>query len=164
MATAIEELYRQDFFAWTRDQARQLRELKEARPNIPLDLEHLAEEVEGLGLSDLRRVRSQVRRIIEHLLKLEHSPSREPRGTWRESVLDARIDIGDVMTRTLRSELEAEFVSLYAPARKRAAMGLVDHGKREAADALPAECPYSLDDVMSDDWYPASRHGLVDPE
>jgi hypothetical protein len=164
MATAIEELYRQDFFAWTRDQARQLRELKEARPNIPLDLEHLAEEVEGLGLSDLRRVRSQVRRIIEHLLKLEHSPSREPRGTWRESVLDARIDIGDVMTRTLRNELEAEFEALYAPARKKAAMGLVDHGEREAADALPAECPYSLDDVMSDDWYPVSRHGFVDPE
>jgi hypothetical protein len=164
MATAIEELYRQDFFAWTRDQARQLRELKEARPNIPLDLEHLAEEVESLGLSDLRRVRSQVRRIIEHLLKLEHSPSKEPRGTWRESVLDARVDIGDVMTRTLRNELEAEFGSLYAPARKRAAMGLVDHGEREAADALPAECPYSLDDVMGDDWYPASRHGFVDPE
>jgi hypothetical protein len=87
MATAIEELYRQDFFAWTRDQARQLRELKEARPNIPLDLEHLAEEVEGLGLSDLRRVRSQVRRIIEHLLKLStrRAGSRAGRGANRSS-------------------------------------------------------------------------------
>jgi hypothetical protein len=163
-ATAVEELYRQDFYAWTRDQARRLRELRETRPNLPLDLEHLAEEVEGLGLSDLRGVRSHVRRIIEHLLKLEYSPAAEPREGWRGSIIDSRTDVGDVLTRTLRNDLEAEFGSLYAPARKKAASGLRGHGEEDAVRALPAECPYTLDDVLREDWYPPNRHGIVDPE
>jgi hypothetical protein len=164
MATAVEELYRQDFYAWTRDQARRLRELKEARSNLPLDLENLAEEVESLGLSDLRGVKSHVRRIIEHLLKLEHSPAAGPREGWRGSIIDARAEAGDVLTRALRDDLEAEFASLYAPARKKAASGLRGYGEEEAARTLPAECPYTLDEVLHDEWYPANRHGIADPE
>lgn len=46
-----------------------------------------------------------------------------------------------------------------------------DDGRRLAAQALaawdgldpgilPAECPYTLDQVLDEDWWPASRHGL----
>jgi hypothetical protein len=27
---------------------------------------------------------------------------------------------------------------------------------------LPVDCPYALDDLLADDWYPANRHGLPD--
>ena len=43
------ELYEQDFVAWTEKQARELRELRANRWNGPLDLEHLAEEIEDLS-------------------------------------------------------------------------------------------------------------------
>ena len=76
MAKVLERsLYQTDYYAWTRQQAAELRALAARRVDSKLDLENLAEEVESLGRSDLNTVRSQVRRIIEHLLKLEHSPA-----------------------------------------------------------------------------------------
>ena len=93
MATKAAELYEEDFYAWTRDQAAALRLMAKDRWNGPLDLEHLAEEIEDVGSERRDAVRSQLRRIIEHFSKLEHSRARDPRGGWRDSILDARAEI-----------------------------------------------------------------------
>jgi hypothetical protein len=45
------EQYEDDFFAWTRSQAREVRRFARSRPNLPLDLEHIAEEIADLGTS-----------------------------------------------------------------------------------------------------------------
>jgi hypothetical protein len=68
-------LYRTDYYAWTKQQAAELRRLAAARVNSTLDLPHLAEEVESLGTSQLSGVKSQMRRVMEYLLKLEYSPA-----------------------------------------------------------------------------------------
>jgi Domain of unknown function DUF29 len=163
MAKVLERsLYQTDYYAWTKQQAAELRKLAAARANTTLDLENLAEEVESLGRSDLATIRSQLRRIIEHLLKLEHSPAAEPRFGWRESVVEARDVIPDVITATLRREAEAELAKTYQQGRRRAEAALMRHGERDAAQALPADCPYSFDQILSQDWYPANRHGVVD--
>ncbi len=44
MATREEDLYAEDYYAWTRDQAAALRRLAKEHWNGPLDLAHLAEE------------------------------------------------------------------------------------------------------------------------
>jgi hypothetical protein len=31
---------------------------------------------------------------------------------------------------------------------------------RLPADILPPECPYTLDQILDDDWWPVNRHGL----
>ncbi len=54
MATRIEELYEQDFYAWTQAQAEALRRLGEPRPNLDLDFPHLIEEVEASGRCSVR--------------------------------------------------------------------------------------------------------------
>ena len=163
MAKVLERtLYQTDYYAWTKQQAAELRRLAAAHVDTTLDLENLAEEVESLGRSDLATVRSQLRRIIEHLLKLEHSPAAEPRFGWRESVIDARDVIPDVITATLRREVEAELAKTYQQGRRRAEAALIRHGEREAAQALPADCPYTFDQIVSHDWYPGNRHGIVD--
>jgi hypothetical protein len=92
MATRAERLYRDDFYAWTREQAAALRRLADLRWNGPLDLLHLAEEVEDLGSEQQNAVMSQLERIIEHLLKLEHSRDAEPRRQWMIAVNSARRD------------------------------------------------------------------------
>ena len=71
MATRTEQLYENDFYAWTRDQAKALRRLAATRPNVELDFGHLIEEAADLGVSQRDALRSQVRRIIVHCLKLE---------------------------------------------------------------------------------------------
>jgi hypothetical protein len=164
MAKVLERsLYEADYYAWTKAQAAELRRMAAARVNTTLDLENLAEEVESLGRSDLATVRSQVRRIIEHLLKLEYSPSAEPRLGWRESIIEARDVISDVVTATLRREVDADLAKTYAQGRRKADVALRKHGEHDAAKGLPTTCPYGLDQIVTQDWYPNNRHGLTDP-
>src|SRR5436305_2048083 len=91
--------YDDDFYAWTQYQAGVLRGMR--RADNRLDRDRLAEEIEDLGKSDRRAVRSQIVRIIEHLLKLEYSPAVEPRFDWMASIVEARRTLIDTMTTTL---------------------------------------------------------------
>lgn len=162
MATQLEDLYERDVVAWTRDQAAALRLLAEQRWNGPLDLLHLADEIESVGSEIQLGVESQVSRVIEHLLKLEHSPMALPRQGWLASVDQAREAIEPRLTATIRARLEVGLAELYTRGRRAARRGLLAFGERPAVDALPSTCPYTLDQVLADGWYPASRHGLVD--
>jgi len=47
-------------------------------------------------------------------------------------------------------------------ARTKADNALRGHREPDAADLLPADCPYALDDLLADGWYPANRRGLPD--
>ena len=153
MATRIkpakQKLYEEDFYAWTKAQAMLLR----AGRFADLHLEHLIEEVDDLGESLKRSVRSRIRTIIEHLLKLEHSPAREPRGGWYDTVLAQRSDLLDELTASIRREVEPTLPDLYEWARQYAATSLRKHGEAAAADALPQACPYTLDQITGD-WLP----------
>jgi hypothetical protein len=153
MATRIkpkaDNLYEQDLYAWSRAQADLLRAGRFAE----LDLEHLIDEIEDVGGALKRSVRNRIRTIIEHLLKLEHSPATEPRAGWRATVRSQRVRLRDVLTTTLRREAESELAALYTDARGLAEGGLRDHGEHAAADTLPETCPYNLDQIASD-WLP----------
>jgi hypothetical protein len=163
MAKVLERsLYKTDYYAWTKQQAAALRAMAARGESPTLDLENLAEEVESLGRSDLNAVRSHARRIIEHLLELEFSPSSPPRADWRYSVAEARDQVEDHITPSMRSDVAADLGRLFERARRNAAIGLRRHGEEEAAQALPKTCPYSLDQIISHGWCPKNRHGIVD--
>jgi hypothetical protein len=147
--TRSSDLYQQDYYAWAREQATLLR----AGRYEELDLEHLTEEIEDLGGSLYRSVRSRMRTIIEHLLKLERSPAAEPRGLWRDTIHAQRADLEDDLTASLRRRLRAELPKQYLRARAAAARSLRRHGESAAADALPETCPYTLDQIAGD-WLP----------
>ena len=144
--------YEDDFYAWTQYQAAVLRTM--AVTDNRFDRENVAEEIETLGRSERDAVRSQIRRIIEHLLKLAYSPAEPPRADWIETVLDARQTVSDRISPTLRRDAEESLNKLYADGRKRAETALRRYGEPQAADALPHSCPYSLDDICREDWYP----------
>ena len=63
-------LYERDFCHWTAEQAAALRAAAARRLDLALDFENLAEEIESLGRSDRRALVSHIKRVIEHLLKL----------------------------------------------------------------------------------------------
>lgn len=153
MATRIKpvmrSLHNEDIYVWSRHQA----ELLRAGRYDELDLEHLIEEIEDLGGAAKKSVRSRARTIIEHLLKLQHSPAVDPRPGWRDTVRAQRDDLLDDLTPSLRRELGQELDALYAQARSRAEGSLRDHGETAVADALPTACPYSLDQITGD-WLP----------
>jgi hypothetical protein len=141
--------YEEDFYAWAKAQADLLR----AGRYSDLDLAHLIDEVDDLGESLKRSVRSRIRTIIEHLLELEHSPARAPRGGWYDTVLAQRSDLLDELTASIRREVEPALPDLYDRARQNAATSLRKQGEHAAADALPTTCRYTLDQFTGD-WLP----------
>jgi hypothetical protein len=149
--------YDDDFYAWTQYQAQVLRTLR-TRDNR-FDREHLAEEVEDLGNSERDAVRSQVRRILLHFLKLAHSPARDPRFGWMASIVDARAQLADKLSPSLQRDIDDGLARLYNAPRKQAALELREHGEHEAARSLPAQCPYTVEQILTDDWYPEPADG-----
>jgi len=144
--------YEDDFYAWTQYQAEVLRSMR-TRDNR-FDRENVAEEIETVGRNERDAVRSQVRRILEHFLKLAYSPARDPRSGWIESILDARSVLADKISPTLRQDIEASLARLYRDVRRKTEVSLGGYGEHQAAASLPAACPYSVDQILADDWYP----------
>jgi hypothetical protein len=152
MATRVKprsDLHQDDPYAWSRAQADLLRGGRFAE----LDLDHLIEEIEDVGGALKRAARKRIRTIIEHLLKLNHTPASGPRAGWRATVRTQRIGLRDALTPTLRRELEQELTELYDDARGLAEGPFRDHGEDAAADAMPATCPYTFDQITGG-WLP----------
>jgi hypothetical protein len=142
--------YDDDYFAWTQYQAEVLRTMR--RADNRLDRERVAEEIEDLGKSERDAVRSQIVRIIEHLLKLQYSPASDPRYDWMASIVDARRLLTDKITATLLADVERTLSRLYSDGRELAQLGLRKFG--EDAESLPAMCPYTLQQIRERGWYP----------
>jgi hypothetical protein len=146
------DLYEDDFFAWTQLQARELRRFARMRPNLPLDLGHLAEEIADLGKSQRDSLRSWARRVIEHLLLIGYLPAEEPRRSSIDEIVDLRREIEHRLTLTLHRDLKRELSILYDRARRDLTRKLERYGEGEVAERLPERCPYTLDQVLGDFW------------
>ncbi|MFO1035974.1 MAG: DUF29 domain-containing protein [Geminicoccaceae bacterium] len=157
MAANPDRLYDTDFYAWTRRQAEELRRLKDLRLNVELDLDHVAEEIEDLGTSERDACRSQVERILEHFLKLAYSPAPQPRRGWQRSIVEARSVLENKLSASIRRDVEQQMPRLYRSARRAAILALEEYDEAEAARLLPESGVWTLDDVLRDDWYPASQ-------
>jgi hypothetical protein len=152
MATRVKarsDLHADDLYAWSRAQTDLLR----AGRFTELDLGHLIEEIEDVGGALKRAARKRIRTIIEHLLKLDHSPASGPRAGWRATIRTQRVRLRDTLTPTLRRELVQELTELYEDARGLADGAFRDHGEDAAADAMPATCPYTLEQITGS-WLP----------
>src|SRR5438270_10292258 len=147
-------LYDDDFYAWTQEQAELLR-CGGASANA-LDIEHIAEEIEDLGKSELHAAQSLCEHIIEHLLKLEYSGLDEPAAHWRREITEWRLQLERKLTRSIVGKLDLD-------QRYRSAIRLLRYFEGDAPGLMarvPAESPYSLDQILGageEDWFPAPR-------
>jgi Domain of unknown function DUF29 len=153
MATRIKpppkKLYDEDFYVWAERQT----ELLRARRFDDLDLENLILEVEGLADVKRSAVLNNARVVIEHLLKLQHSPAPDPRGGWEGSVFEHRSRLEIDLTPRLRQILADDLAKIYVLARRNTEAAMRRHGEQAAAEALPATCPYTLEQITGD-WLP----------
>jgi hypothetical protein len=142
-------LYDTDFDAWAQQQAEALR----AKAWDQLDLEHLAEEVEGLRKSERKAVRSHLRLLWLHLLKWAYQPhGRERYGaSWQASIgyTCAFIETSVEDSPSVRPELPLLSDAAYPWARARAAQetGL-------PLTTFPEACPWSLEQVLDAAFFP----------
>ncbi len=135
-----------DFIAWTQHTAQLLRE----RRWHEIDMEQLIEEVEDLGRSERSSIKSQLSRLLLHLLKWQYQPQRRS-DSWLDSINDARTQIEDKIedSPSLHRYPAEQLDAAYARARRRAAnqTGL-------PLSTFPAQCPYAIGDVLDEDFLP----------
>ena len=140
--------YDTDFALWSEQQAKALRR----RASNEIDWEHVAEEIESLGKSDKREIRSRLAVICAHLLKWQYQPDARSNG-WRGSVAEVRDQIADLLEESPSlkeypaGQLSEPRGGAYAQGRKRAALqsGIAD---------LPSTCPWTIEQVLDSDFWP----------
>jgi hypothetical protein len=148
VATKAADLYDEDFYAWTQQQAEALR--THFQGDNRLDVEHLAEEVEDLGRSELHAVESFVENVIAHLLKLDYSGQTSPRAHWRAEILNFRLSIERKISPSIRRRVARELDRLYRRARQTAAVGALVH-EPDLIRRLPKSCPYDWETIWHRD-------------
>jgi hypothetical protein len=156
--TDAKTLYDWDFVAWSEQQAEALRAAATARigTNQALDWENLAEEIEDLGRSVRRELRSQLTRIVHHLLKLQYSPATDPRRSWRNSIREARSEVARLLNEnpSLRREVARLAGEQRVEAAKLATADLEDYGELDStAHARLVATAYTPDQILGD-WFP----------
>jgi len=134
--------YETDFAGWADEQSRALAENRIGE----LDLTNLAEEIASLSRSDRRALRSQIRRLIMHLLKWEHQPQLRSVHKWDDTIDNAREEIEELLKESpsLRRETDEMIAEMYPKAVKDAAK----QTKLPASD-FPTECPFTFEELMT---------------
>lgn len=135
-------LYDQDFFKWTQSQSKLLRNI-----NIEnLDIENLAEEIESLGRSDKRSLRSYLRVLLIHLLKLNFNPTAKGNSnSWDSSIRNSRTSIEDLIkdSPSFKNELNKMFDECYIDARE-----LASAESMIGISNFPEKCPWKIEEIL----------------
>jgi hypothetical protein len=136
--------YETDLYEWTKEQADALRR----RASNALDWDNLAEEIESLGKSERRQIRSRLEVLIVDLLKWRYQPEWRC-GGWRGSIQEARDRIEDLLAdspslRPYPAECLPKAFA-YASRKTLGETGLL---------YLPEACPWTIDQILSDDFLP----------
>jgi hypothetical protein len=105
-------LYETDFYAWTQEQARLLRE----RRFDDLDLDNLVNEVESVGGSEKREIRNRLTILLGHVLKWKYQPGRRG-NSWIETIFEQRGQLADI------SRSQSEPAGIFLKAGRRSVFG-----------------------------------------
>jgi hypothetical protein len=142
--------YKADFNLWIEQTTQLLR----SHSWHEIDVEHLIEEVEGLGKSERRSVASQLTRLLLHLLKWQYQPQRRS-DSWLDSITDSRtqIELAILDSPSLKSYPTEQLEESYQRARRQAAK------QTELLISLfPEKCPFSVELVLDEDWLPEASN------
>lgn len=82
-------LYDSDFLLWTQDTVAKLK----AKDFDHVDLENLIEEIESLGKSEKKEVKSRLTTLLEHLLKRIYIDMPQEFNGWERTIRNQRTEI-----------------------------------------------------------------------
>jgi hypothetical protein len=149
-------LYEQDLQLWIEQTIGQLKK----REFESLDIEHLIEELIDLGNSEKNRLKSNLKILLAHLLKLQVQSDAPDlmKGSWYSSVLEHRQRVLDNLadTPSLKGFLGEALEKAYTDGRKLAIKEdkLAKFGVRMPDESeYPLICPFSIEQILDEDFY-----------
>ena len=138
--------YETDFYGWIQEQAALLR----AGRFAALDVEHLIEEVEGMGKSEKRELLSRLAVLLAHLLKWHFQPGLRSR-SWSATIKEQR-KMMDLLLKDNPS-LKAQLGGLLPDAYEVAVLS-AERQTGLSESAFPASCPYTPEQITDDGFWP----------
>jgi len=141
---AMNDLYDADVFKWSQHQAALLRRRAagELVNEAELDWPNIAEEIESVGASQLRAVRSLLVQALLHDFKAEAWPHSLYVGTWRGEARRFRDDAADAYTPSMRQHIE--LAKLY----KRALAAIPDQVDGQPPRPVAQTCSVTLEELL----------------
>jgi hypothetical protein len=144
-------LHQRDLALWAEAQARALAERRAGA----LDWDNLAEEIDSLGRSQRREIRSRLSVLLLHLLKWELQPERRKYG-WRATMMEQRSMIEETIA---DSPSLGAYPAQALPWAWRVAVARAGEETGLSADAFPAECPYGARQALDFAFLPGPPGG-----
>ncbi|MEH2146231.1 DUF29 domain-containing protein [Nostoc sp.] len=146
-------LYDQDYYLWLRTTINQLRTSQFSS----VDLDNLIEELEDMGRSHKRTVKSLLIRLFEHLLKLTYWNVERERneGHWKGEIRTFRREIKDELkdSPSLKPYILEIFDKSYQDARTEAS-----DRSQLSIDIFPLIPIGSLEQILDENWFPEYNH------
>jgi hypothetical protein len=140
-----DDLYERDILTWSEHQADLLRRLARGERVNDVDWPHIVEEIEDVGLSELNAVKSHLRLMLLHLLKLAGWPNHASVRHWREEIAGCQAEAIQRFAPSMRQRIDLDL--LYALALRQ--IKAADYGS--APPLYPGTCPFTPDMVLKDD-------------
>ena len=140
------ELYDRDFHEWTIRNAELLRSGRAA----DADLDHIAEEIEGMGKRERRELLSRLGVLVAHLLKWQAQPERRGR-SWSATIRMQREEINDLISQmpSLKRYLAENLPKAY---HYGVVGAMADTGLPE--EAFQSTCPFDLEGLLDIGFLP----------
>ncbi len=139
-------LYEQDYYQWLTITAEKLRQGKLAE----IDVVNLIEEIEDMGRSERKAVRSNLRILLMHLLKYKYQPEKRT-NSWLFTIVEHR------------KRLQQSFQD--SPSLKPYFLEVFDESYQDAIDlaaaetglprnTFPNQSPFTPQDTLNSDYLP----------
>ena len=133
--------YADDPYSWALEQAELLRN---GQFDL-IDAQNLADEITALAHYLAAKLRSDLSRVLQHLLKWDYQPDRRTR-SWAVTIHEHRRRVAEHLQDGpgLKSALSGITARAYADGREAAL-----EETRLRPDLVPETCPYSWDEIMT---------------
>ncbi|MEH2372503.1 DUF29 domain-containing protein [Nostoc sp.] len=144
--TSGSSLYEQDFYLWIQTTA----ELLKQGRLTELDLENLIDEIETIGRSEKKALRSNLEVMLMHLLKYKYQAEKRS-GSWRATIREHRKRLRQALEESpsLKPYFDEVFGLCYDEARLLAA----DETELHPA-IFPEQSPFTPEQALDPDFLP----------
>ncbi|MDQ5920594.1 MAG: hypothetical protein QG673_650 [Pseudomonadota bacterium] len=139
-------LYQEDFYAWTQEQAN----LVKLKAFDKLDIVNLFEEIECMGKREKRELASRLEVLLMHLLKWKYQHEEQSK-SWQRTIREQRHQIKMVIkdNPSLKSVINEYMVDAYSYARVSAADESGVFLKN-----FPVQCEWGITQILDEDFFP----------
>lgn len=139
-------LYDKDYYLWL-EKTVQL--LKNGQLSA-LDIDNLIEEIQDMGISQKKSVKSNLIVLLWHLLKYKYQPNKRS-NSWLLTVDEHRDRLEEDFSHSpsLKQYFNEIFQEAYRKARKKAAIET-----DLSIETFPVDCPFTKEEILNTDYLP----------